>query len=87
MQSRNLRLASSQALLHRFLKGCRIVPLGETQAHRIGRLLAKAGTSDIADACVVELATEHAALIVTSDEADLGHLIAAAGVRIPLMPV
>src|SRR4051795_9546767 len=35
-----------QAQLRRFLAGCTVLPLVESEAHRAGRLLAMAGTAD-----------------------------------------
>jgi hypothetical protein len=74
--------AASQALLHQFLKGCEVVALDETRGHRVGRLLARTRSSDIVDACVVELAAEHGSLVLTSDLGDLEPLIAAAKANI-----
>lgn len=63
-----------QAQRRRLLRGCEVVPLDEAGAHRAGALLAKSGTSDIADATVVSLASARTADIVTSDRADIEHL-------------
>ena len=65
-----------QAQLRRLLRGCEVVPLDEEGAHRTGALLAKSGTSDIADATLVSLALGRTADIVTSDRADIEHLAA-----------
>jgi predicted nucleic acid-binding protein len=79
--------SASQALLHRFLRGCQVVPLDERRAHRIGHLLAKTKTTDVVDACVVDLALERGGLVLTSDPDDLARLIAFTGATIPLMEV
>ena len=45
-----------QAQLRRFLAGCVVVPLGETEAHEAGRLLGMTKTTDVVDAVVVTTA-------------------------------
>jgi hypothetical protein len=45
-----------QAQLRRFLTGCEIVPLRESDAHDAGRLLGLTKTSDVVDAVVVATA-------------------------------
>lgn len=49
---------------------------------RVGTLLGKAKSSDVVDACVVELAARTGQEIVTSDAADIRRLVAACGKRI-----
>lgn len=68
-----------QAQLRRFLAGCTVVPLGEEQAHTAGRLLGVAGTTDIVDAVVVNVALENRAAILTSDTEDIKRLVMASG--------
>jgi predicted nucleic acid-binding protein len=68
-----------QAQLRRFLTGCEVVPLGESEAHEAGRLLAKTRTADIVDAFVVTTALRHKAVILTGDEPDIKHLVQASG--------
>lgn len=68
-----------QAQLRRFLAGCVVVPLGETEAHEAGRLLGLAKTSDVVDAVVVMTALRHRATILTSDPDDIGRLARASG--------
>jgi hypothetical protein len=46
--------AGRRALLARLLVGCDIGALDDAQAHPIGALAARAGTTDIVDACVAE---------------------------------
>ncbi len=67
-----------QAQLRRLLRGCEVVALDEAAAHRLGALLARSRTDDIADAAVVSLAVARTADIVTSDRKDIEHLITAA---------
>jgi predicted nucleic acid-binding protein len=64
-----------------------VISLNEERGHRVGRLLAKAKTADVVDACVVVLAIERGGLVLTSDPVDLRRLIAASGTHIPLMVV
>jgi hypothetical protein len=71
-----------QAQLSRLLRGCEVVPLDEALAHRVGALLGKSRTTDLADAALVALAvTRSPADIVTSDPDDIAHLLDAAKVR------
>ena len=71
--------SSKQAQLRRFLTGCVVVPLGETEAHEAGRLLGIAKTSDVVDAVVVTTALRQKATILTSDPEDIGRLVRASG--------
>jgi hypothetical protein len=71
------RGGSRQALLSRLLAGCDTETLDDTRARAAGTLAARAGTSDIVDACVVEGALRRRDLIISSDPGDL-HAIAAA---------
>ena len=68
-----------QAQLRRFLTGCVIVPLGESEAHEAGRLLGIARTADIVDAVVVTTAVRQKATILTSDPDDIERLVWASG--------
>ena len=67
-----------QAKLRRFLKGCLIVPLGESDAHEAGGLLGIAKTADVVDAVVVTVALRNKAVILTSDRNDIERLVTAA---------
>lgn len=68
-----------QAQLRRFLAGCAVAALGESEAHEAGRLLGKTKTSDVVDAVVVTTAVRRRATILTSDPADIGRLVRASG--------
>jgi predicted nucleic acid-binding protein len=68
-----------QAQLRRFLTGCAVVPLGESEAHEAGRLLGKARTADVVDAVVVTAALRRKALILTGDKHDIKRLVVASG--------
>ena len=68
-----------QAQLRRFLTGCVVVPLGETEAHEAGRLLGMTKTTDVVDAVVVTIAVRQKAIILTSDPDDIRRLVRASG--------
>lgn len=79
--------SSLQAQLRRFLAGCAVVPLGETEAHEAGRLLGKSRTSDVVDAVVVAIAARKRATILTSDRDDIERLVTASGREITVIAV
>ena len=68
-----------QAQLRRFLRGCMVVPLVESDAHAAGRLLAATKTADVVDAAVVTVALQNHAIILTSDPDDIERLVRASG--------
>ena len=68
-----------QAQLRRFLDGCAVISIGESEAHEAGRLLGITGTSDVVDALVVVIANRTNAVILTSDPRDIGRLVTASG--------
>ncbi|MDX2178559.1 MAG: PIN domain-containing protein [Bryobacteraceae bacterium] len=70
--------STRQALLRRFLAGCKIVALGESEAHEAGRLMGIAETSDVVDAVVVIVAARHKAVVLTGDRADIERLASVA---------
>ena len=76
-----------QVQLRRFLTGCEIVTLGETQAHEAGRLLGLTRTSDVVDAVVVTTALGRKATILTSDPDDIGRLARASGREVAVITV
>jgi predicted nucleic acid-binding protein len=71
--------SSRQAQLRRFLAGCLVVPLGESEAHEAGRLLGMTRTADVVDAVVVTIALRQRAMILTSDRDDIERLVRASG--------
>jgi hypothetical protein len=73
------RGTSPQALLARLLTGCGIEVLDEVRARSAGTLAARASTTDIVDACVVEGALRRRDLVVSSDEGDLQAIASAIG--------
>jgi predicted nucleic acid-binding protein len=64
-----------QAQMRRFLRGCEVVVFDEHAAHRAGALLARAGTTDVVDASVVDLALARRAEILTTDPEDIERLV------------
>jgi hypothetical protein len=68
-----------QVQLRRFLSGCKVVPLGESDAHDAGRLLGVTKTADVVDATVVTVALRYNAVILTGDPDDMERLVAASG--------
>jgi len=77
-----------QAQLRRFLMGCTVVPLGESEAHEAGRLLGMTRTADVVDAAVVTVALRNeAAVILTSDTKDIKRLVMASGRKIAVVGI
>jgi hypothetical protein len=67
-----------QARLTRALRGFQERPLDTLAARRCGLLLARSGTSDVADAAIALLA-RNGDTILTSDPGDIGLLLNATG--------
>jgi len=78
------RGSAKQVQLARLLAGCDVEPLDDGQARSVGVLAARAATSDIVDACVVEGALRRRDLVVSSDPDDLQSIAAAAGHRLQI---
>src|SRR5450755_4517746 len=76
-----------QAQLRRFLTGCVVVPLGESEAHEAGRLLGLTRTADVVDAVVVTTALRKKAMILTSDPDDMERLVRASGREVAVVTV
>ena len=76
-----------QAQLRRFLTGCVVVPLGETEAHEAGRLLGITKTTDVVDAVVVTTALRRKATILTSDSYDIERLVGASGREVAVVAI
>jgi len=68
-----------QALLTQLLSGSDVEALDDDRARAVGALAAKAGASDVVDACVAEGALRRRDLVVTSDPDDLTGLADAVG--------
>jgi predicted nucleic acid-binding protein len=76
-----------QAQLRRFLTGCIVVPLGESDAHEAGRLLGITKTSDVVDAVVVTTALRQRATILTTDPNDIERLVRASGREVSVVAI
>lgn len=76
-----------QAQLRRFLAGCMVVPLRETEAHEAGRLLGMTKTTDVVDAVVVTTALRQQATILTSDLDDMERLVRASGREVTVVAI
>ena len=79
--------SARQAQLRRFLAGCIVVPLGESETHEAGRLPGRSGKADVVDAVVVTVAARNKAVILTSDTDDIGLLVGASGREIAVVAV
>jgi len=76
-----------QSQLRRFLIGCAVVPLRETDAHEAGRLLGKSRTSDVVDAVLAATAVRQNAVILTGAPEDIRRLVAASGVELAVVAI
>ena len=79
--------SAQQAQLRRFLTGCVVVPLGESEAHEAGRLLGMTRTPDVVDAVVVTIAVRQKAMILTSDADAIRRLVRASGREVAVVSV
>lgn len=80
--------SSRQVQFRRFLTGCRVVPLGESEAHQAGHLLGLTSTVDVVDAAVVTVAMRNkAAVILTSDSDDMKRLVMASGHEVAVVAI
>ncbi|HEV3048241.1 MAG TPA: hypothetical protein VGY13_12880 [Solirubrobacteraceae bacterium] len=66
----------TQALLRPLLRGCHVAPFESAEAHAVGMLLARAGTSDVVDAHLMITAASRGATVLSSDPGDLQRLAA-----------
>ncbi len=76
-----------QAQFRRLLRGCDVVSLDESAAHRVGAILAKSRTADVVDASVADAAIRSKADVLTTDESDIARLVKGAGVEVDVVPV
>jgi hypothetical protein len=65
------RRGSRQALLAQLLRGSDVEALDDDLARAVGALAAKAGTTDVVDACVTEGALRRHDVVISSDPDDL----------------
>lgn len=80
------RGSNRQVQLARLLTGCDIEAMDDRQARAVGALAARAATTDVVDACVVEGALRRNDLVVSSDEGDLRSIAAANGRHLEVEP-
>jgi hypothetical protein len=78
------RGSGRQAQMPRLLAGCYVESLDDDRARSVGALAARASTSDIVDACVVEGALRRNDLVVSSDPEDLQLIASAADRRLEI---
>ncbi len=79
--------SARQAQLRRFLRGCVVVPFEPYQAHVVGALLGKAGSSDVTDGHVVAVAASIGATVLTADLDDLTRLSACLDTPVPAVGI
>jgi predicted nucleic acid-binding protein len=79
--------SARQAQLRRFLTGCAVVPLGESEAHEAGRLLGLTRTADVVDAVVVTTALRQKAMILSGDRVDMERLVGASRRKVVVVAV
>jgi hypothetical protein len=77
----------TQVQLRRLLRGCEVVSLTEQRAHSAGRLLGRAGSTDVVGAVVADIAARRRADIVTGDRADIRRLLDAADASCQIIDV
>jgi hypothetical protein len=73
-----------QARLSQALEGIEVIALDDSLGRAVGRLLGRAGMSDVVDAAVVLLASDGDE-IVTADRSDIEKLAAASGRHVELI--
>jgi predicted nucleic acid-binding protein len=76
-----------QAQLRRFLTGCVVVPLVESEAHEAARLLGITRTADVVDAVVVTTALRQRATILTGDADDIERLVRASRRQVAVVAI
>jgi hypothetical protein len=80
------RGGSRQARLARLLRGVDERELSRSMSRSVGVLLGNAGTSDVIDASLVDIALDGDE-ILTSDPDDIARLANAAGKRLVIIPI
>ncbi len=76
-----------QGRLGQLLRLCDVEPLDEATARRAGELCGRAGTADPIDAVVIVSASRRGGIVLTSDAADLAHLVSHLGPDHPPLAV
>jgi hypothetical protein len=77
----------AQVQLRRLLRGCEIAALTGQAAHAAGYLLGRAGSSDVVDAVVADIAARLHADVVTGDRADIARLLDATSADVRIIDV
>lgn len=80
-----VRNPQRQARLMLTLQGCNIVPFEASHAGPVGRLLARSGTADVVDGFVALKAAETDAIVITSDQGDIRHLLDTLGANLEVL--
>jgi hypothetical protein len=71
----------------RLIRACNVESMGQAEAKVIGGLLGHSGTSDVVDAAVVVGAVARGDAILTSDSADIEHLLEAVPSKLTIVPI
>ena len=79
--------SAAQVQLRRLLRGCEVTALTGEAAHAAGRLLGRAGVSDVVDAVVADAAARLHADVATGDHDDIARLLDAAGADVYIIDV
>lgn len=79
--------SARQAQLRRFLRGCDVVGFDDEEAHDVGALAGRSGSSDVVDVHVVAVAHRVGYGVATSDERDLKPIADALRPRVPIFGV
>jgi len=79
--------SAAQVQLRRLLRGCEVTALTGEAAHAAGRLLGRAGVSDVVDAVVADAAARLHADVATGDHDDIARLLDAAGADVHIIDV
>jgi hypothetical protein len=76
-----------QHRLSMLLKGCRVEDLNETQARRVGALVAACGLDDTVDVAVADGAMRRGDAVVTSNRAHISRVVRSVGRSVPIHDV
>ena len=79
--------SAAQVQLRRLLRGCEVTALTGEAAHAAGRLLGRAGVSDVVDAVGAAAAARLHADVATGDHDDIARLLDAAGADVYIIDV
>jgi hypothetical protein len=79
--------SAAQVQLRRLLRGCEVTALTGEAAHAAGRLMGRAGVSDVVAAVVADAAARLHADVATGDHDDIARLLDAAGADVYIIDV